>query len=255
MNDKTIKAKLDILLQIQNIDLKLDEIDKARGDLPEEVRELEDEMIGFQTQIENFKSEIENIETNIAEKKNGIITAEAAKKKYEKQQLEVRNNREYEALIKEIELQDLEVQVNQKHIREYEAEIEQLQGDITDIESQLDTHKQKIQTKQQELVDLMEETKIEEAKLAQEREKAVAQADIRLYRSYSRLRTNSRNGLAIVNIRKGACGGCFNMVPPQQQAEIKTYKKILTCEYCGRILKDVLEPQEQSSPRRQTSRY
>lgn len=254
MNNKTIKSKLDILLEIQNIDIKLDDINKVRGDLPEEVRELEDEMIGFQTQIENFKNEIETVEKNIADKKNGIIKAEAAKKKYEQQQLEVRNNREYEALIKEIELQDLEVKVNKKHIKEHEVEIEQLKIDISETEEQLDVHKQKVQTKQQELIELMEETKVEEAKLAQDREKTVAQADTRLYRSYSRLRNNSRNGLAIVNIRKGACGGCFNMVPPQRQAEIKTYKKILTCEYCGRILKDVLEVEEPTPSRRPSSR-
>ena len=254
MDNKSIKQRLETLLKIQSIDVNLDNIEKMRGDLPEEVRELEDEIVGFQTRVDKVADQIKEFESAINDKRNTILKAKTAKKKYEEQQLEVRNNREYEALTKEIELQDLDIQVNEKEIKEVDVLIKEKQDGIKDITKELTERKKNVRLKRKELVALTKETKIEENKLKKERESVVEEADKRLYKSYKRLRTNVRNGLAIVSIKRNACGGCFNLVPPQKQTEIKDYKKILTCEYCGRILGNVEEVEEIEAPKRIRSR-
>ncbi|GAB4345350.1 MAG: C4-type zinc ribbon domain-containing protein [Flammeovirgaceae bacterium] len=237
--EKTIAQKLESLVLLQQIDSKIDEIRKIRGDLPEEVQDLEDEIVGYETRISRFKEEISALEATIKEKQASIKDCKKLIEKYQDQQMNVRNNREYDAITKEIELQDLEVQIANKKIAECKASVDYKKQQIEEVKSRLDERKKDLDNKRKELKNIMEETEAEEKTLKEKRVKALDKIEERLLSSYERIRKNARNGLAVVPVRRDACGGCFNMVPPQVQADIREKKKLIVCEHCGRILCDV----------------
>lgn len=235
----TVAQKLDALLNLQKIDSALDEIKKLRGDLPEEVQDLEDEIIGYETRIKKFTTEIDEQKAEIAALKNAIKEADKLVKKYEEQQMNVRNSREFDAISKEIESQKLDALLFEKKIKEFQAKIEFKNQEIATIKLTLEERKKDLEVKKGELDNLVEESTAEEGKLEDQRVKASTKIEERLLVSYNKLRKNSRNGLAVVMVKRDACGGCFNFVPPQRQAEIKEKRKIIVCEHCGRVLADV----------------
>ena len=250
--EKTVAQKLDALTNLQRIDSELDEIKKVRGALPDEVADLEDEIAGYQTRIDKFKSEAGDLDTNIADYKTQIKNSEALIKKYNEQQMNVRNNREYDAITKEIELQNLEIQISEKRIKEAFAKIEIKNGEIAKTEEELAERAKDLSSKKGELETLTKESHDDEQKLMNARTKATKDIEERLLVSYTKLRDNARNGLAVVPVDRGACGGCFNVVPPQRQADIRERKKIIVCEHCGRILADVTDEivKEEVKPKR-----
>ena len=239
MENLTIAQKLEALGKLQSIDSKIDEIKIIRGDLPEEVRDLEDELAGYETRLSKYEKDIATLDDTIKGYKQGIKDSEKLIKKYEEQQKNVRNNREYDAITKEVELQQLEMQVFEKKIKESLQQGEFKKTDIEKTQASLSDRQKDLKNKQGELQVIIEESQDEEAKLVKDREKATKQIEDRLLLSYNKLRSNVANGLAVVSVKRDACGGCFNTVPPQRQAEIRDRKKIIVCEHCGRILANV----------------
>jgi len=239
MENLTIAQKLEALVKLQSIDSKIDEIKIIRGDLPEEVRDLEDELAGYETRLSKYEKDIATLDETIKGYKQGIKDSEKLIKKYEEQQKNVRNNREYDAITKEVELQQLEMQVFEKKIKESLQQGEFKKSDIEKTQTSLADRQKDLKNKQGELQVIIEESQDEEAKLVKDREKAIKQIEDRLLLSYDKLRSNVANGLAVVSVKRDACGGCFNTVPPQRQAEIRDRKKIIVCEHCGRILANV----------------
>lgn len=239
--EKTVSQKLEALKNLQSIDSQLDEIKKVRGALPEEVADLEDEIAGYETRVEKFNTELAELEGNISDHKTQIKNSEALIKKYEEQQMNVRNNREYDAITKEMELQNLEIQISEKRIKEAFAKIEIKKEEIEKTQGELGERQKDLETKKSELQVLTKESEADEKKLLGSRDKAAKDIEERLLISYTKLRTNARNGLAVVPVSRGACGGCFNVVPPQRQADIRDSKKITVCEHCGRILAEVTD--------------
>lgn len=237
--ESTVPQKLEALVKLQEIDSKLDEIIKVRGALPDEVRDLEDEIAGYQTRVEKHNSELETLEQEIVDKKSAIKDSEALIAKYNEQQMNVRNNREYDAITKEMELQALEIQINEKRIKEAYAKIESKKEEIEGTKNLLEERSKDLDSKKGELDVISAESEEEEKKLNNTRAKAIKKVEERLLLSYEKIRENARNGLAVVRVKRDACGGCFNIVPPQRQADIKDKKKIIVCEHCGRILADV----------------
>ena len=237
----TVAQRLDLLLKLQAIDSNLDEIRKIRGDLPEEVRDLEDEVAGIETRINKFNKEIAVLEEEISKNRNAKKDAEKLVNKYKEQQMNVRNNREYDAISKEIELQGLETELADKRSREFEFKILNKKDDVSETETRLNTRKKDLDAKRKELDVLIAESEDDEVKLNKDRDKAAKHVEERLLRPYDKLRGNYPNGLAVVMVKRGACGGCFSAVPPQRQADIKDKKRIIVCEHCGRILADVEE--------------
>jgi uncharacterized protein len=237
--ESTIAQKLDALLKLQSIDSKLDEIKKIRGDLPEEVRDLEDEVAGYETRIGKYKKDITALEEEITKNKQAKKDSEKLIVKYKEQQLNVRNNREYDALTKEIELQTLEMELADKKTNEANFKIGRKNEEIKNTQSILDERQKDLDTKRNELNVIISESEDEETRMISEREQQAALIEDRLYKSYERIRSNAMNGLAVVMVKRGACGGCFNTVPPQRQADIRDKKKIIVCEHCGRVLADV----------------
>ncbi len=237
--ETTIAQKLEALVKLQTIDSKLEEIKKIRGDLPEEVRDLEDELEGYETRVGKYQSDIQNLNDEITKNKLAIKDAEKNIKKYEDQQKNVRNNREYDAITKEVELQQLEIQISEKRTKEFLHKINQKNDDIANTQRVLDDRKKDLKQKKDELETLSSESKDEEAKLLKEREKASKSIEERLLNSYNKIRLNANNGLAVVSVKRDACGGCFNTVPPQRQVDIRDKKKLIVCEHCGRIFADV----------------
>lgn len=235
----TVPQKLEALLELQRIDSQIDELLKIRGDLPEEVRDLEDELAGYETRIGKFKAEIDELNQEVQNNKSGIKEAEKLIKKYQEQQNNVRNNREFEAIAKEIESQELDIQLFEKKNKEVLFRIEKKNIEIEEIESRLQGRVADLEAKKGELDSIVEESTEDEKKLRLERDEAASKIEERLMYSYNRIRQNSVNGLAVVMVRRGACGGCFNQVPPQRQADIREKKKIIVCEHCGRVLADV----------------
>ncbi|MFO8087461.1 MAG: C4-type zinc ribbon domain-containing protein [Bacteroidales bacterium] len=236
--DVTVEKKLISLYSLQKIDSKIDGIRVVRGELPLEVQDLEDEITGLQTRIDNFKQDLEELQQGIEQKRGAIKESQGLIKKYEEQQMNVRNNREYDSISKELEYQNLEIQLNDKRIKEQRIELEKKEKDIEEANSVLEERKSALKEKQDELGDIVKETEKEENELIQlskEHEKLI---EDRLLSAYKRIRTNARNGLAVVKVERGACGGCFNKIPPQRQLDIKMHKKVIVCEYCGRILVD-----------------
>ena len=237
--ERTVAQKLESLLKLQELDSKLDNLIKVRGDLPEEVRDLEDEIVGYKTRVQKHKDKVSELEQAIANNKTSIKDAEKLIKKYEEQQMNVRNNREYDAITKEMELQQLDIEILEKKTKEAHKSIESVQEEIDKTSEILSEREKDLESKNDELKDIVTESKEEETKFNATREKIKGDVEERLLYSYERLRGNLRNGLAVVKVERNACGGCFNTVPPQRQAEIKDKKKIIICEHCGRILADV----------------
>lgn len=235
----TVAQKLDFLLKLQEIDSNLDDIKKIRGDLPEEVRDLEDDIMGFETRISKFNKEIEGFEEEMNRQKMAKKDAEKLITRYKEQQNNVRNNREFEAISKEMELQTLEIELAEKKARESDFKIKSKKEEVKITDASLNERKEDLKVKKQELDVLTSESLEDEKKLMEERTKRAVMVEERLYNSYTKIRNNSGNGLAVVQVKRGACGGCFNVVPPQRQADIREKKKITVCEHCGRVLADV----------------
>ncbi len=234
----TIEKKLIALFTLQQIDSQIDKIKIIRGELPLEVQDLEDEIAGLQHRVDNHLLEVEEMDKLVSEKKIAMKDSQALIKKYEEQQMNVRNNREYDSLTKEIEYQGLEIQLSEKRIREFSTAIDNKREAISSAEEVLKDKNSDWQVKQAELKDIVEETEKEELALIAKSEENQKYIEDRLVTAYKRIRKNARNGLAVVLIERGACGGCFNKIPPQHQLEINMHKKIIVCEYCGRILVD-----------------
>ncbi len=230
--------KLKALYQLQEIDSKIDQIQTLRGELPLEVKDLEDEVAGLQTRIGKIQEEISEKKQDIQSKKNEIINSTALIKKYEEQQMDVRNNREFESISKEIEFQNLEIELCEKRIKEFNFDIENKTKLFEETKARLDDRLIDLQQKQSELDSIISETKKDEDALLAKSKKLSALIEERLVNAYKRIRNNARNGLAVVSVERDACGGCFNKIPPQRQLDIKTHRKIIVCEYCGRILID-----------------
>jgi predicted nucleic acid-binding Zn-ribbon protein len=253
--ETTIAQKLEALLKLQTIDSALDNIKKVRGDLPEEVRDLEDEIEGLQTRLAKFQSEVENFETQISNYRNAKRDSEKLIAKYKEQQMNVRNNREFEAISKEIELQGLEMEISDKRIKEIDFKVLNKNDEIAGVESNLFERSKDLELKKKELQVIIAESEEDEIKSLKDRDKALKTVDARLLKSYDKLRSNARNGLAVVMVKRGACGGCFSSVPPQRQTDIKDKKKLLVCEHCGRIfagVEDVIPPPEKEKKVRTT---
>ncbi|RTQ51449.1 hypothetical protein EJV47_06500 [Hymenobacter gummosus] len=238
-SDITVASKLEALLNLQRLDSQLDEIRRVRGDLPEEVRDLEDEIAGYEVRVSKFDEEVAALNDQIKARKQAAKDAEALIRRYEDQQQNVRNNREYEAIGKEMELQKLEIQISEKKVREAQYQIDQKNQEISGTKQRLDERRKDLANKQSELQVIVGESEADEQKLLAEREVAAKPIEDRLLSAYTRIRGNARNGLAVVLVKRDACGGCFNTVPPQRQADIIAHKKVIVCEHCGRILADV----------------
>ena len=243
--ESTVAQKLEAIHNLQLIDSRLDAIVKVRGALPEEVQDLEDEIIGYDTRLNKFHTEIESFEDEIKRLKESIKDSEKLIKKYQEQQMNVRNNREYDAITKELELQDLEIQVSKKKIIEAGVRIDQKKVDLDELTAVMKDRKKDLDQKKDELSTIVSESETEESKLRADREKASKKVDERLVKSYTKIRANAKNGLAVVMVKRGACGGCFNTVPPQRQADIREKKKLIVCEHCGRILAGVEDEVEE----------
>jgi len=234
----TVEEKLKALYELQKAVSKIDEIKILRGELPLEVQDLEDEIIGLNTRMENFETEIAEIVSTIASKKIEIDESKIKIAKYKEQQDNVRNNREYDNLSKEIEFQSLEIELSEKRIREFTASLESKQADQKTSAEQLTERKLDLDLKKGELNEIVSETKQEEEKLREHAKEIESLIEPRLVTAFKRIRKNARNGLAVVYVQRDACGGCFNKIPAQRQLDIRLRKKIIVCEYCGRILVD-----------------
>jgi predicted nucleic acid-binding Zn-ribbon protein len=234
----TVEEKLRALFMLQTIDTQIDKIRTIRGELPLEVQDLEDELAGLQTRIANLSDEVSQLENSINDKKNAIKDSLALIKKYEAQQGNVRNNREFDSINKEIEYQTLDIQLSEKRIKEFRAGIDAKNDLVTLAKTSLDERSRDLDHKKGELNDIIAETEKEEQNLTNESEKAESKIEERLINAYKRIRDNAVNGLAVVTIQRDACGGCFNKIPPQRQMDIRLRKKIIVCEYCGRVLVD-----------------
>ncbi len=234
----TVEEKLRDLFALQSIDSKTDEVKLLKGALPIEVSDLEDEISGINTRIEKLNSQIADIDEKIAKHNENIKTAETLSERYTKQLDDVKNNREFEALQKEIELQGLEVQLSQKRIKEATDEKDKKQEILTVTAEKKETKNADLAQKKEELEKIIEKTEKEETTLKNKSEKQRAKIEDRLLKAYDKARHAYRNGLAVVTYRRGSCGGCFNRIPPQLQIEIGMRKEILACEHCGRVLID-----------------
>lgn len=234
----SVEEKLKILYELQTVDSKVDDIKTLRGELPLEVQDLEDEIEGLETRIGNLHKEVEEIESQGTRKKQEIKDAENHIKKYEEQQGNVRNNREFDSLSKEIEYQKLEIELCEKRIREFTQQAKEKKQAIDQAKGLLNERSIDLKNKKTELDDIIAETQKEEDELNRRSEAYTEMIESRLYTAYKRIRVNARNGLAVVTVKRDACGGCFNKIPPQRQLDIRIRKKIIVCEYCGRILVD-----------------
>lgn len=233
-----IEQKLKALYDLQQVNSQIDKIRTMRGELPLEVQDLEDEIAGLETRAANINAEIKKLNGLVAEHKNKIKEAEALISKYEQQQKDVRNNREYDAISKEIEYQDLDRQLSEKRIREFSADAARKQEQLTEVRTRIEERQQDLNTKKNELDTIVAETQSEENDLLKKAAKIEKNIDERALNAFHRLRANAHNGLAVVTIQREACGGCFNRIPPQRQLDIRLRKRIIVCEYCGRILVD-----------------
>jgi len=233
---KTIAEKLQLLAQLQRIDSQLDRIRQIRGGLPEEVRDLEDELEGLRSRIARLEEEISNARQEIAVRNTTINECRDAIRKYEGQMDEVKNNREFEALNKEIELAKLEIMTSERKIKQFGLVIDERETMMNDVTLRFEERSGDLEAKRQELKEIVAETEAEEAILLKESAKAAKDIEERLLTAYRRIRNNMRNGLAVVAPDRGACGGCFALIPPQRIHEIRQKKRIIVCENCGRII-------------------
>jgi len=236
--EQTVEQKLKALWSLQSIHTKIDKIRQVRGELPIEVADLEDEIAGLETRLAKIRVELDDLEDSIVKRKNMIKDAQAAIKKYEGQLNEVKNNREYDAISKEIEIQGLEIQVCEKRIKEAEFEIKNKSEAYEKTQKNLDFSKGELEVKKQELDTITAETQIEEEALLIKADAATANNEERLLKVYNKLRGAYRNGLAVAYIERDSCSGCHNKIPAQLQSEIRQRKKIIICEHCGRIIVD-----------------
>ena len=236
--DLTVEEKLKTLYQLQTALSAIDEKRTLRGELPQEVNDLEDEIEGLKTRIQRIQSDINEYQTAVTQKKGEIADAEASVARYKSQLDEVKNNREYDTLSKEIVFQSLEIELCNKKIREAQARINEKNEELAANQTIIEERTSDLEIKKSELDEIMEETRAEEEKLKEKVKELEAKIEERLLTSFKRIRKNARNGLGIVYVQRDACGGCFNKIPPQRQLDIKMHKKIIVCEYCGRIMID-----------------
>jgi uncharacterized protein len=234
----SVEERLRALYSLQLVDSEIDKIKTLRGELPLEVQDLEDEVAGLETRIGNLKEELDKLEKSVAKKSLEIVESQALIKKYEEQQNNVRNNREFDSLSKEIEYQNLEIELCNKKIKEFEILVDEKKISIKESETILSDRKSDLDNKKTELDEIISDTQKEEEGLYKKFEKIEQVIEERLLTAYKRIRSNARNGLAVVSIKRDSCGGCFNQIPPQRQLDIRSRKKIIVCEYCGRILVD-----------------
>lgn len=234
--ETTVAEKLDALYELQKIDSQIDKIRTVRGELPLEVQDLEDEIEGLDTRIKKMQEEVKELDVEVTDRKNAIKDAEAAITKFKEQQNNVRNNREFESLAKEIEFQDLEIKLHDKRIKEARAKVTAKKEVLDEAKERLEMRRGDLKIKQNELNEIVGETQKEEESLVEASQKAKDAIDSRLIAAYDRLRTNAKNGLAVVTVDRDSCGGCFNKIPPQRQLDIDAKKKVIVCEHCGRIL-------------------
>ena len=255
-SEMTVEEKLKALYQLQTMLSEIDKIKTLRGELPLEVQDLEDEVTGLTTRIGKITAEIDDLKANMSSKKIEIETAKASIEKYKAQQDNVRNNREYDVLTKEIEFQGLEIELCEKRIREYSAAVANKDEEIVRNNELLEDRKNDLEAKRGELDEIISETKQEEDRLRDKAKNLETTIEPRLLQAFKRIRKNSRNGLGITYVQRDACGGCFNKIPPQKQLDIRMRKKIIVCEYCGRIMIDPElagvapqeKPQEKETP-------
>ena len=236
--DLTVEERLKALYQLQTTLSAIDEKKALRGELPLEVQDLEDEIVGLTTRMEKIQGEIDEYRQAISMKKADIEEAKASIDRYTKQLDEVQNNRQYDTLTKEIEFQSLEIELCNKKIREANTRIEEREGDLQHAKELIDERHQILEEKKSELDEIMNETRAAEEELKEKAKVLEMKIESRLLASFKRIRKNARNGLGIVYVQRDACGGCFNKIPPQRQLDIKMHKKVIVCEYCGRILVD-----------------
>ncbi len=234
--DYSMQEKIMALYELQKIDSAIDEINKIKGELPLEVQDLEDELAGLNTRIENVNAEIEELNSLTRQRKREVDQAQIMIGNYKEQQNNVRNNREYDAITKEIEYQELEIELAEKRLKEYAAQMKGKKAVIEETNNLVRERTIDYNAKKSELDSIEAETASQVAELIAKAEKAKAPIDERLLAAYNRIRSNVRNGLAVVTISRDACGGCFNRIPPQRQSDIRQGKKLIVCEYCGRIL-------------------
>lgn len=234
----SVEEKLKTLFQLQTALSAIDEKKALRGELPLEVQDLEDEIEGLTIRIDKIQKEIDEFQTAVAQRKADIVEAQASVERYKAQLDDVKNNREYDTLSKEIEFQTLEIELCNKKIRDAQARIDDKTREKEQSEKNLAEHHKDLEMKRNELDDIMEETRAEEEGLREKTVELEAKIEPRLLSSFMRIRKNARNGLGIVYVQRDACGGCFNKIPPQRQLDIKMHKKIIVCEYCGRIMID-----------------
>jgi len=241
--DYSMQEKILALYELQKIDSKIDGINKVKGELPLAVEGLEDELVGLKTRIDNINGEIEELNTLTKQRKREVDQARILIGNYKEQQNNVRNNREYDAITKEIEYQELEIELAEKRLKEYAAAVKGKKVQLEETENLVAERAADLEAKKSELEGIEAETAPQVAEFEAQAEQAKEKIDDRLLAAYERIRRNVRNGLAVVTVRRDACGGCFNRIPPQRQVDIRQGKKIIVCEYCGRIL--VADPDEE----------
>lgn len=254
--ENLVEEKLKNLYQLQTTLSAIDEKRALRGELPLEVQDLEDEIAGLKTRVEHIENDINEFEQAVAQKQGEIQDAQESVERYKRQLDEVRNNREYDTLTKEIEFQSLEIELCNKKIKEANAKVEDKKREMAHTQELIADRQSALSEKKNELDEIMQETREEEEKLKAKATELEATIEPRLLSSFMRIRKNARNGLGIVYVQRDACGGCFNKIPPQRQIAIKQHKKIIVCEYCGRILIDPelagikVEPKVEEKPKR-----
>lgn len=236
--EMTVEEKLKTLYQLQTTLSGIDEKRALRGELPLEVEDLEDEIAGLETRIKNLTDEVASFQQAIVTKRSDIERAKESLERYKAQINDVRNNREYDVLTKEIEFQNLEIQLCEKKIKDAQVRITERTQDCERAKAQMESRQEDLNSKRAELDEIMEETRAEEEQLREKAEDLELRIEPRLLQSFKRIRKNARNGLGIVYVQRDACGGCFNKIPPQRQLDVKMHKKIIVCEHCGRILID-----------------
>ena len=238
IEDLSVEQKLANLYKLQINLSEIDKIKTLRGELPLEVQDLEDEVAGLQTRIQNYMLDIKDIDTTVGQHRIKITDSNALINKYKEQLDNVRNNREFDSLSKEIEFQGLEVELAEKRIREFSAESKAIHEEISKSKKILEERQIDLRSKKEELNNIISETKIQEENLREKAKQLETTIEARLLAAFKRIRKSARNGLAVVYIQRDACGGCFNKIPPQRQLDIKLRKKIIVCEHCGRIMID-----------------
>jgi predicted nucleic acid-binding Zn-ribbon protein len=237
--EMTVAEKLSALYQLQQVDSEIDKIKILRGELPLEVQDLEDDIAGLETRIGNIENEVAAMQESISKKNNEIVNAQGLIKKYEEQQNNVRNNREFDSLSKEIEFQTLEIELAEKRKKEFSEQVAEKEELINESRTILEERQGDLSNKKSELDEIIADTQKEEEVLNNKRSEFQNIIEPRLFTAYEKIRNNARNGLAVVTVERDACGGCFNKIPPQRQLDIGSRKKIIVCEYCGRILVDI----------------